>query len=165
MFADDAIGESWVIQQRWPSGVCCPDCRALNVQTGANHPTMRFSCRENACSRNLFSAKTGTVMEGSKIGYQNWILAAFLIMTNRKSVLCLRLYRDLGITQTSAWFLAHRLREALSQDRGMSSGPVEVADTYVGGKRRNMSNTKRKELTGRGAVGKTAVVGAKDRAA
>ena len=76
------------------------------------------------------------------------------------------LHRDLNINQRSAWFMAHRLRMALAEKDGMFSGPVEVDETYVGGTRKNMSNAKRKELagTGRGAVGKTAVAGLKDRA-
>ena len=67
----------------------------------------------------------------------------------------MKLHRDLGITQKSAWFLAHRLRSALSQDGKLFAGPVEVDETYMGGKRRNMSNAKRKALadTGRGVVG------------
>ena len=104
-------------------------------------------------------------MEGSKIGYQDWIIAMFLVTTNLKSVSSMKLHRDLGITQKSAWFLAHRLRSALSQDGALFAGPVEVDETYMGGKRRNMSNAKRRALsdTGRGVVGKVAVVGAKDR--
>ena len=110
--------------------------------------------------------KTGTVMEGSKVGYQDWVLGAFLLMTSLKSVSSMKLHRDLGVTQKTAWFLAQRLRVALSQDGTLFAGPVEVDETYFGGKRRNMSNTRRKELasTGRGPVGKTAVVGVKDRA-
>jgi hypothetical protein len=104
-------------------------------------------------------------MAGSKIGYQDWIVAAFLVMTSLKSVASMQLHRDLGITQKSAWFLAHRLRAALCEDAELCCGPVEVDETYMGGKRQNMSNAKRKQLadTGRGPVGKTAVVGAKDR--
>ena len=77
----------------------------------------------------------------------------------------MKLHRDLDITQKSAWFLAHRTRVALAQEGGVFSGPVEVDETYFGGKRKNMNNAKRKSLakTGRGAVGKTAVLGAKDR--
>ena len=163
MFPDDATAEQWFIEQRWPNGVCCPMCGSLNVQTGCKHKTMKFRCREKECGKK-FSTKTGTVMEGSKIGYQDWTIATFEIMTSLKSVSSMKLRRDLGITQKSAWFLAHRLRSALTQDGGPFSGPVEVDETYVGGRRRNMSNAKRKGLTGRGAVGKTAVVGAKDRA-
>ena len=163
-FPTDLKAEEWIVRQRWPKGVCCPHCGSLNVQIGCQHKTMPFRCREKVCAKR-FSAKTGTVMEGSKIGYQDWIVAAFLVMTSLKSVSSMKLHRDLGITQKSAWFLAHRLRAALSEDADLFSGPVEVDETYMGGKRKNMSNAKRKELadTGRGPVGKTAVVGAKDR--
>ena len=164
LFPDDATAEQWFIEQRWADGMCCPRCGSVNVQTGAKHPTMPFRCREKDCGK-FFSAKTGTVMEGSKIGYQDWIIAIFQIMTSLKSVSSMKLHRDLGITQKSTWFLAQRLRAALSQDGARFDGPVEVDETYFGGKRRNMSNTKRKALAdaGRGPVGKTAVVGAKDR--
>ena len=159
-----AKSEEWIVRQRWPKGVCCPHCGSLNVQTGCQHKTMPFRCREKVCAKR-FSTKTGTVMEGSKIGYQDWIVAAFLVMTSLKSVSSMKLHRDLGITQKSAWFLAQRLRAALSEDAKLFSGPVEVDETYMGVKRKNMSNAKRKELadTGRGPVAKTAVVGAKDR--
>ncbi len=166
MFPDDETAEKWFIEQRWPNGICCPKCGSLNVQTGAKHPTMPFRCREKECGK-LFSAKVGTVMEGSKIGYQDWIIATFEIMTSLKSVSSMKLHRDLGITQKSAWFLAQRLRSALSQENAkLFSGPVEVDESYFGGRRRNMSTARRKALedTGRGPVGKTAVVGAKDRA-
>ena len=105
-------------------------------------------------------------MEGSKLGFQIWMIATYLMATNLKSVSSMKLHRDLNINQRSAWFLAHRLRVALSEEGGVFSGPVEVDESYFGGRRRNMSNARRKELadTGRGAVGKTAVVGVKDRA-
>ena len=87
-------------------------------------------------------------------------------MTNLKSVSSMKLHRDLKITQKTAWHLMHRIRENWQDRTEQFAGPVEVDETYVGGKRRNMSNATRKALadTGRGAVGKTAVVGAKDRA-
>ena len=162
-FPDDTTAEAWFIENRWPTGVCCPNCGSLNVQIGCKHKTMPYRCREKECTLK-FSVKTGTVMEGSKIGYQDWIIASFLMMTSLKSVSSMKLHRDLGITQKSAWFLAQRLRVALSQDGVLFSGPVEVDETYFGGKRHNMSKTKRKKLEGRGPAGKTAVVGAKDRA-
>ena len=164
-FPDDASAEAWFIGQRWPDGVACPHCGSTNVQTGAKHKTMPYRCREKECAKR-FSTKTGTVMEGSKLGFQVWLVATFLLSTNLKSVSSMKLHRDFGINQRSAWFLAHRLRVALSEDGGLFSGPVEVDETYMGGRRANMSNARRKELegTGRGAVGKTAVVGVKDRA-
>ena len=163
-FPDDETAEAWFIEQRWPTGVACPHCGSTNVQSGTKHKTMPYRCREKECAKR-FSAKTGTVMEGSKLGLQVWMIATFLLSTNLKSVSSMKLHRDLEITQKSAWFLAHRLRRALDRDGDMFAGPVEVDETYMGGKRKNMSNAKRKELagTGRGAVGKVAVVGIKDR--
>ena len=164
LFPDNATAEQWFIEQRWVDGMCCPRCGSVNVQTGTKHPTMPFRCREKACAK-FFSVKTGTIMEGSKIGYQDWIIATFQMLTSLKSVSSMKLHRDLGITQKSAWFLTHRLRAALSKDGAMFHGPVEVDETYLGGKRRNMNNATRKALagTGRGPVGKTAVIGVKDR--
>ena len=77
----------------------------------------------------------------------------------------MKLHRDIGVTQKTAWFMLHRIREAYHTRPGLLfSGPVEVDETYMGGKRRNMCKAKRKALEGRGPVGKTPVVGAKDRA-
>lgn len=112
----------------------------------------------------MFSLKTGTLMEGSKLGYQTWALAIYLVTTNLKSVSSMKLHRDLGITQKSAWHLAHRLRKAYEAGDALLTGPVEVDETFIGGKRKNMSNAKRKQQTGRGPVGKTPVAGVKDRA-
>ena len=165
-FPDDAMAEAYFVEQRWPNGVACPHCGSTNVQSGTKHKTMPYRCREKECAKR-FSPKTGTVMEGSKLGFQVWMIATFLLSTNLKSVSSMKLHRDLEITQKSAWFLAHRLRRALDRDGDMFAGPVEVDETYIGGKRKNMSNAKRKALAeagvGRGAVGKTAVVGIKDR--
>ena len=76
----------------------------------------------------------------------------------------MKLHRDIGVTQKTAWFMLHRIREAWASEAETFNGPVEADETCVGGLRRNMSNAKRKELSGRGAVGKTAVAGIKDRA-
>ena len=91
-------------------------------------------------------------------------MAIYLFMTSLKSVSSMKLHRDLDIVQNSAWHLSHRIRAALCQQGTGFAGPVEVDETYLGGKRKNMPNAVRKQLTGRGPVGKTAVVGAKDRA-
>ena len=164
-FPDDATAEAWLIEHRWPSGIACPHCGSQNVQTDAKHKRMPYCCREKECAKR-FSLKTGTVMEGSKLGYQAWGIATYQMSTNIKSMSSMRLHRDLNINQRSAWFLAHRIRVALSEEGGVFSGPVHVDETYFGGKRASMSNAKRTELagTGRGAVAKIAVVGTKDRA-
>lgn len=162
LFPDDTAAERWFIEQRWPSGICCPGCGSTNVQVGCRH-RMPFRCREKACGTQFFSTKTGTVMEGSKVGYQDWLIATFLVMTSLKGVSSMKLHRDLGLTQKTAWFLAQRLRKALEADSGQFSGPVEVDETYFGGKEGNKHESG-KLKAGRGPVGKTAVVGAKDRA-
>ena len=165
-FPDDGTAEQWFIVQRWPEGVCCPHCGSVNVPDWerGTRPCLSGAGRKECAKR--FSTKTGTVMEGSKVGYQDWLLAMFLMTTSLKSVSSMKLHRDLGVTQKTAWFLAHRIRAALAAGKTGFTGPVEVDEAYFGGRRKNMSNAKRRELagTGRGAVGKTAVVGAKDRA-
>lgn len=170
MFPDDATSENWFIVHRWSDGIRCPRCGSDNVQVGTKHKTMPYRCRKSkkkgGCGK-PFSTKTGTFMEASNIGYQDWLYALFLVSTNLKSVSSMKLHRDLNVTQKTAWHMAHRIRKSLSIDNtALFAGPVEVDETYIGGKRKNMSNSKRKELadTGRGAVGKTAVVGARDRA-
>ena len=165
MFPDEASAEEWFVKLRWPNGICCPSCGSMNVQVGTAHPTMPYRCREKECDTGFFSVKTGSAMQSSKLPYRIWIVAMYLLATNLKSMSSMKLHRALGITQKSAWHLAHRLREARIQYKGLFSGPVEVDETYFGGKRANMSNKRRKEMAalGRGTAGKMAVVGARDR--
>ena len=106
----------------------------------------------------------GTVMEGTKLKYRVWAIGMYLYTMNIKGVSSIRLHRELGIGQKAAWFMLHLLRKAAEMETGLISGPVEVDETFIGGKRRNMHNAKRNALKGRGAIGKTAVIGAKDRA-
>lgn len=162
MFPDDATAEAWYVKRRWPNGIGCPHCGSMNVQTGCKHKSMPYRCREKECAKR-FSAKTGTVMEGSKLGFQAWMIATYQLTTSLKSVSSMKLHRELNINQRSAWFLAHRLRVALAGKSEIFSGPVEVDESYFGGKRRNMSKARRATLDGRGSVGKTAVVGVRDR--
>ena len=162
MFPDDATAERWFTEQRWPEGPHCPYCGSTNIQSGAKHKTMPYRCREKECAKR-FSVRTKTPMEASNLGFQVWAIALYQAITNLKGVSSMKLHRDLGITQRSAWFLAHRLREAWKNHGAQFAGPVEVDETYIGGKEKN-KHTHKKIKAGRGTVGKMIVVGAKDRA-
>ena len=156
IFPDSETAEKWFTKRRWKGRAACVRCGSKNVQTGAAHKTMPYRCRD---CRKRFSAKMGTVMEGSNLDYQVWAIAIYLMLINIKGVSSMKLHRDLEITQKSAWHLANRLRKAWEADGGSFLGPVEVDETYMGGKRANMSNAKRKALeefgAGRGADVKT----------
>ena len=165
MFPDDATAEVWFAEKRWPGGPHCPYCGSTNVLSGAAHKTMPYRSREKEC-RKRSSVRTKTVMEESKLGYRIWAIALYQFATNLEGVSSSKLHQDLGITQKSAWFLAHRIRDVWGEFSGMFDGPIEADETYVGSKRKNMSNAKRKAMAGmgHGTVGKTAVVGVKDHA-
>ncbi|MDE0376585.1 MAG: IS1595 family transposase [bacterium] len=160
MFPDDEAAEAWIAECRWGGEPTCPRCESTNVQTGAKHPSQPYRCR--VC-RKFFSVKTGTAMAGSNLGYQTWAIATYLLATGLKGQASMKLHRDLGISQKSAWFLAHRLREAWENDQATFAGAMEVDESFIGGLERNKHAAK-KLNAGRGPVGKTAVVGAKDRA-
>ena len=93
-------------------------------------------------------------------------MAIYLELTSLKSISSMKLSRDIGVSQPAAWFMLHRIREGWNSSGGNGkpfSGPVEVDEAYMGGKRRNMSQKRQSELTGRGPVGKTSIAGIKDR--
>lgn len=158
-FGNDKDAEKWFINKRWPDDIRCPDCDSSRISERKNRKPMPFRCR--ACSKD-FSVRTGTVMQSTKLGLSKWAIAMFLMSTNLKGVSSMKLHRDLGITQKSAWHLAHRIRESWTDIKETFGGTVEVDETYVGGLEKNKHESK-KLRAGRGAVGKTQVVGVKER--
>ena len=157
-FSDEAKATAWFTARRWPDGVRCPYCDsdAVSPRKGRKMPYRCRSCRKE------FSVRTRTLLADSNLPLGKWAMAFYLFHTNLKGVSSMKLHRDLGITQKSAWHLAMRVREAWNSETAKFAGPVEVDETYIGGKERNKPAHKRLNA-GRGPVGKVAVVGVKDR--
>ena len=160
MFPDEEAATRWFEEGRWPDERPCPRCGSVATNRVKSGKPMPYHCKD---CRKYFSVRTGTVMERSHIPLQKWAYAIYLCVTSLKGVSSMKLHRDLNIRQASAWFMAQRLREAFASPGGFFSGPVEVDESWFGGKRRNMHSKKRAQLSGRGTAGKTAVAGIKDR--
>lgn len=160
MFPDEASSRKWLENIRWPDGQRhCPRCGSLKTAVVPNENPMPYHCGD---CREYFSVKTGTVMQSSKVALQKWVIAMYLLSTSLKGVSSMKLHRDLGLTQKTAWLLAQKIRQGWIDGSGKLTGEVEVDETHIGGKERNKHASKRLKA-GRGPVGKAAVIGAKER--
>ncbi len=157
-FADYENCHRAVMAIRWPDGVVrCPRCGSENVTYLANQ--RRWKCYGDH-PKAQFSLKVGTIFEDSALGFEKWLPALWLLTNCKNGISSYELARALGVTQKTAWFMLSRLRLALQDtDGGKFSGDVEVDETYIGGKARNMHKAKRERLKGRTWFGKVAVMG------
>ena len=135
-FADPRVAHDFFVQYRWPTQVACPlDCGSIAV---AYMPKRRrWYCRD---CKGQFTAKTRTIFEDSPIGFDKWLPAIWLIASNRNGISSHELARALEVTQKTAWFMLHRIREAMTDPMfAKLSGPVEADKTYIDGKPRRSS--------------------------
>lgn len=157
MFPDQETARVYLESRLWPEGPRCPVCglgERITARKGGFY-------RCNQCKED-FTVRTGTIFERSHIPLHKWVYAMYLLVTARKGISSVQLAKEIGITQKSAWFMLHRLREACGPDLEKLQGIVEIDETYVGGSEMNKHESK-KLKAGRGTVGKATVIGLRER--
>src|ERR1700678_1203620 len=158
MFPDQETARTYLESRLWPNGPKCPVCVLGERITARNEGFYRCNqCKED------FTVRTGTIFERSHVPLHKWVYAMYLLVTARKGISSMQLAKEIGITRKSAWFVLHRLREACGgNDLSKLKGIIEIDETFVGGIEANKHENK-KLKAGRGTVGKTAVLGIRER--
>lgn len=151
-FHDDTAARQYLEDTLWPNGPVCPHCGTIGTAYTTKKPGL-YRCAEAECRKD-FTVTVGTVFERSKIALHKWLLASFLICSSKKGMSAHQLHRTIGVTYKTAWFMAHRLREAMQDGGGPlggNGGAVEADETYWG-------NTGKQRKGARGFAHKMKVV-------
>lgn len=150
LFTDEDAARAFIETQRWPNGPVCPHCQStaaykLTAKPGSKRPVRPGVYKCKAC-RKQFTVRIGTIFEDSKIPLCKWLAAMHLMTSSKKGVSSHQLRRELGITVKSAWFLSHRIREAMKKEplAGMLKGTVEADETYVGPRKPRQKGTSKR---------------------
>ena len=158
-YADFENSKAAMIEARWPDGIVrCPTCGSDHVRYMEN--TRRWKCYGKH-PRPQFSLKVGTIFEDSPLGLDKWLVAVWLLADSKNGISSYELGRALGVTQKTAWFMLHRVRKAMQAGTFMKlDGEVEVDETFIGGKARNMHVAQRaRRITGTGGKDKAPLMG------
>ncbi|MEW5983985.1 MAG: IS1595 family transposase [Acidobacteriota bacterium] len=161
-FSDPSCCREYVVARRWPDGVECPRCSSRHVRFHAKHN--RWQCASHH-ERRQFTLKTGTIFEDSPLGLDKWLCVMWLVVNCKSGVSGYEIHRALGVTHKTAWFMDHRIWLALHAGLfDKLTGEVELDETFIGGKARNMHVAQRKRrITGTGGKDKAAVMGILER--
>jgi transposase-like protein len=167
-FSNPTNCREYVAARRWPNGIECPRCGNKKVTFLDKYN--RWQCGARHANRQ-FTAKTGTIFEDSPLGLDKWLSAMWQVVNCKNGVSSYEVHRAIGVTQKTAWFMDHRIRFALQSGSitklGGNNAPVEVDETFIGGKARFMHRSKRERLSSEGGMqgghGKAVVMGLLER--
>jgi len=143
-FSNPVNCREYVVARRWPDGITCPHCGNKKVKFLENYN--RWQCGARHKNRQ-FTVKTGTIFEDSPLGLDKWLAAMWQVVNCKNGVSSYEVHRAIGVTQKTAWFMDHRIRLALQKKSlvklGGPGSEVEVDETFIGGKARNMHKSKK----------------------
>src|SRR5437879_896797 len=160
-FADPDNCLNYIVARRWPKGVTCPTCGRADVTFIASRRVWQCKTRH---FKSQFSVKVGTIFEDSPLSLSKWLPVVWMLTNCKNGISSWEIHRSFHITQKCAWHMLHRVRLAMQGSDGLLSGEVEVDETFIGGKARNMHAAKRREkITGTGGKDKAMVLGMVER--